>query len=102
MVDTTTPDGVLQSPRDVLLTNHLFKCLRPVFSCQDQITHGGHPITGERRKASEKKKVAAGTRSIDYRCSVPGLAEFINFPSPAAISAFIFRPDSAKEASSFT
>jgi len=31
--------------------------------------------------------VAAGTRSVDYRCSIPGLAEFINFPSPAAIAA---------------
>jgi hypothetical protein len=37
-----------------------------------------------------EKKAAPGTRLFYYRCSLPGLADFIELPSPEAISAIPF------------
>ena len=51
--------------------------------------HGG--IQHWRANARQAlKKRWLRTRLIDYRCSVPGLAGFINVPSPAAITVYFF------------
>ena len=36
-----------------------------------------------------EKKVAPGTRAANYRCSLPGLAGFVSFASPRAISIVV-------------
>ena len=42
-------------------------------------------VEEKNRRTRRRKKVAPGTRAADYRCSLPGLAEFVCFASPRAM-----------------
>src|SRR5690606_238924 len=89
VVNAAGAERVSEGAGDVLLPGDLREGLRPVLAGEDEIGHGRRKKeTGAETPPPLYQRVAPGTRSVRYRCSLPGLAGFTDVASPGTANLF--------------